>query len=244
MLYITGDTHGQSARLKWYFDMKSGCGINRDDCFVVCGDFGYLFRNDIVDNAFLDCLEKEEKCNILFVDGNHENFEALYSYPVEEWNGGKVHRIRKNVFHLMRGQVFELNGLKVFTMGGAYSIDRYIRKKGISYWDEEIPNDDEYREAVLNLYKNNKEVDIILTHTAPKEIIRRMGYYPDRHDEELTGFFDWLMYELDFKRWYFGHWHHDMEITDKFRAVYYDCIGVSINTKGEPEETVCDHLGR
>ena len=28
----------------------------------------------------------------LFVDGNHENFDRLYEYPVEEWHGGKVHK--------------------------------------------------------------------------------------------------------------------------------------------------------
>ena len=26
----------------------------------------------------------------LFCDGNHENFDLLSKYPVEEWNGGKV----------------------------------------------------------------------------------------------------------------------------------------------------------
>lgn len=241
MLYITGDTHGQSDRLKWYFDIKSGYSIKKDDYFIVCGDFGYLFRDDFVDNALLDLLEKENRCNILFVDGNHENFKALYSYPVEEWNGGKVHRIRNNIYHLMRGQVFVIDGLRIFTMGGAYSIDRYMRKKNVSYWEEEIPDNEEYKEAVLNLYKNNKEVDIILTHTAPRGIIRLMNYYPDRHDEELTGFLDWIMHEIDFRRWYFGHWHHDTEIKDKFRALYYDCIKVCISPEGDFEEMLCEY---
>ena len=41
-------------------------------------------------------------------DGNHENFDRLYAYPVEMWHGGKVHKIRPSVIHLMRGQIFEL----------------------------------------------------------------------------------------------------------------------------------------
>ena len=40
----------------------------------------------------------------LFCDGNHDNFDLLSKHPVEEWNGGKVHRIRPKVLHLMRGQ--------------------------------------------------------------------------------------------------------------------------------------------
>ena len=39
--------------------------------------------------------------------------------PVAEWHGGKVHRIRPHVLHLMRGQIFELEGCRFFTMGGA-----------------------------------------------------------------------------------------------------------------------------
>lgn len=44
-------------------------------------------------------------------------------YPVAEWHGGKVHRIRPHVLHLMRGQIFELEGCRFFTMGGAKSHD-------------------------------------------------------------------------------------------------------------------------
>ena len=59
----------------------------------------------------------------LFVDGNHENFDRLYAYPVEEWHGGKVHKIRPSVIHMMRGQVFAIDGKSVFTFGGASSHD-------------------------------------------------------------------------------------------------------------------------
>lgn len=56
-------------------------------------------------------------------DGNHENFDRLYAYPVEMWHGGKVHKIRPSVIHLMRGQIFELEEKKIFTFGGASSHD-------------------------------------------------------------------------------------------------------------------------
>lgn len=67
------------------------------------------------------------------MDGNHENFDLINEYPVEEWCGGKVHIIRcdkegkPKIIHLMRGQVFEIEGKKIFTVGGAYSIDKYMR---------------------------------------------------------------------------------------------------------------------
>ena len=37
-------------------------------------------------------------------------------------HGGKVHRIRPHVLHLMRGQVFDIEGHTFFTMGGVKSV--------------------------------------------------------------------------------------------------------------------------
>ena len=219
MIRVTGDTHGDHVRF-----IENNMGDNEwtsDDYLIVCGDFGFIFRNNEAEREFLDYLETKPY-TICFCDGNHENFPAIFSYPKEKWNGGYVHRIRKNVLHLMRGQVFEIDGRKVFTMGGAYSIDRYVRKLNFSYWEEEIPNNQEYRGATQNLKKNNDEVDIIISHTAPREIIRRMGKYPDAHDMELTGFLEWIMYQIKYQHWYFGHWHLDQTFDEKHTAVYFD----------------------
>ena len=111
----------------------------------------------------------------------------------------------------MRGQVFEIHGKKIFTMGGAYSRDRFLRQLGKSFWEEELPSNADYKEAANNLEKNGFSVDYIVSHTAPREIIRRMGFYPDQRDIELTGFLEWVMYETTFSDWYFGHWHIDRD---------------------------------
>lgn len=122
----------------------------------------------------------------------------------------------------MRGQIYEFDGKKIFTFGGAYSRDRYMRKENYSYWREELPNDSEYKEASENLKNHNFEVDYIITHTAPREIIKRMGKNPDPHDDELTGYLEWIMYSVKFKKWFFGHWHDERTIGDKFRALLFD----------------------
>ena len=220
MIYITGDTHGEQARFS-PATMPGEDKWGEDDILIICGDFGFLFANDARENAFLDKLS-EKPYTICFCDGNHENFPAIYAYPQEEWNGGRVHRIRKNIFHLMRGQVFLIEGKKIFTMGGAYSIDKYMRKDGLSWWKEELPTNGEYREATQNLRETGNCVDYIITHTAPREMIRRMGKYPDMHDAELTGFLEWIMYEVKFKKWFFGHWHTDVEFDDRFRTLWFD----------------------
>ena len=220
MIYITGDTHGEQARFS-PAAMPGEENFGREDTLIICGDFGYIFEANERENAFLDVLA-EKPYRICFCDGNHENFPAIYAYPKEKWNGGFVHRIRRNVLHLMRGQIFEIEGKRIFTMGGAYSIDRYMRLEGLSFWREELPTNDEYREAAQNLEEVGKRVDCIITHTAPREVIRRMGHYPDMHDAELTGFLEWIMYEVKFERWFFGHWHLDAAIDDRFRALWFD----------------------
>lgn len=224
MILVTGDTHGEQSRfslLKEYQEPE----WTADDYLIICGDFGYIFANNEKENAFLDELAKKPY-TICFIDGNHENFPAIYRYPTELWNGGMIHRIRQNIIHLMRGQVFEIDGKSFFTMGGAYSIDRYMRYEGLSYWKEELPDNSEYKEASKNLKECGFKVDYILTHTAPRAIIRWMGKYPDAHDMELTGFLEWVMHETEFRKWFFGHWHIDKEFRKKFRALYFNVIRI------------------
>ena len=229
MIYFTGDTHGEQARFDYMTTLGEG-NWTKDDYLIVCGDFGYLFRNLPYEQVFLNMLEREKPYTICFCDGNHENFPLIYSYPVEEFMGGRVHRIRKNIVHLIRGEIYEIDGKKIFAFGGGYSRDRAMRAVGISYWPQEMPSNSEYREATKNLEQHGYLVDYIVSHTAPAEVVKKMGRYTDPHEEELNGFFDWVMCEVKFKKWFFGHWHEQKEITvksdKKFRALYYDIAEV------------------
>lgn len=214
MIYITGDTHGDFKRLNDFW-------LKAEDVLIICGDFGCIYANDKTEEKCLNTLS-EKPFTIAFVDGNHENFPAIYSYPLEKWNGGMVHKIRKNIIHLMRGQVYSIDGNTFFVMGGAYSMDRYKRREGISWWSKELPSKEEYTEAIQTLNKSQMKVDFILSHTAPREIICRMGMLPDQHDLELTGFLEWIMHDVDFKKWFFGHWHLDKDVDERFVALWYD----------------------
>ncbi|MDE7249846.1 MAG: metallophosphoesterase, partial [Lachnospiraceae bacterium] len=124
MIYITGDCHSNFERFnKSIFPEQSE--MTKDDYVIICGDFGGVWDKVTESNTekwWLDWLESKS-FTTLFVDGNHENFDRLYDYPVEEWHGGKVHKIRDSVIHLMRGQVFIIDGKKIFTFGGAASHD-------------------------------------------------------------------------------------------------------------------------
>lgn len=219
MIYITGDTHGDQNRFFGKDPLASGLTAN--DYLIVCGDFGYLFKNSLSEQVFLGDLERLP-FTIAFVDGNHENFPAIYAYPVIEWHGGKVHQLRRNIFHLIRGEIYEIEGKTFFAFGGAYSIDKSMRTEGVAWWHEELPNEEEYKNAYENLKKHHFKVDHILTHTLPREMILRYGKHPDPHDMQLTGFLEWIMYETQFTHWWCGHWHDDQDLTEKFTILWFD----------------------
>ena len=122
----------------------------------------------------------------------------------------------------MRGQVYTLEDKKIFTFGGAYSIDRNDRILNQSYWQEELPSPDEYREAIRNLKEHDNRVDYILAHTAPREMVRRMCFTPHPEEMELSGFLEYILYEVEHRHWYCGHWHMDKDVTDHFTVLWYD----------------------
>ena len=88
MVYVTGDMHGDFERFKLPAMKK----LKKGDTLIICGDFGFLWDGSKEEEKILEKLS-EKKFNICFVDGTHENFEMLNSFPVSEWNGGKVHHI-------------------------------------------------------------------------------------------------------------------------------------------------------
>lgn len=148
MIYVTGDIHGgfDIHKLSSKELQSAGVRIKKDDYVIVCGDFGLVWDNKPEERYWRKWLD-EKPWTTLFVDGNHENFELLNAYPVEEWHGGYIHRVSEKIIHLMRGNVFSLEGATFFAFGGAASHDKEWRLPGLSWWPEELPSDEELRQA-------------------------------------------------------------------------------------------------
>lgn len=143
----------------------------------------------------------KRKYNICFVDGTHENFSLLNNYEVSEWNGGKVHKIYGNLYHLMRGQVFHIDGLTVFTMGGGESPDIDIRTEGDNWSRDEIPTREELLEGAHALEKEDYHVDIVVTHEPPMRIkgFLQLKDYDSLRVTALNAYFEELSDSCTFK---------------------------------------------
>ena len=95
MIYATGDTHGNFQRFApEHFPEQAG--MTKEDYMIICGDFGGVWDGGKKEERNLDWLE-DRPFTTLFISGNHENFDLLRKYPTEEWNGGKIQRIRPHV---------------------------------------------------------------------------------------------------------------------------------------------------
>ncbi len=222
---VAGDTHGtfDMGKVIKYFKEKEG-EYSKDDFLIICGDVGVCGFSASDEQKTREIL-RNLPVTTLFVDGNHENFEHLNSYGVEEWNGGKVHFIESDIIHLMRGQVYCIEGCKFFTFGGAYSIDKQYRDEGISWFPEELPSLEEYEEGWENLENAEFQVDYILTHTGPREVVAAMGYGELSEGEaEFRQYLQRVADSTDFTAWYFGHFHEDTEVEEVFFCLYDEMV--------------------
>lgn len=226
MIYLAGDTHGtfDLGKLIRFFECAEELHLTKNDYVIILGDCGVVWDGSVGDEKVKHALQKLP-VTVLFIDGNHENFDLLNSYPVEEWHGGKVHIVASDIIHLMRGQLYNIEDKTFFTFGGAFSVDKALRREGIDWWPEEIPTNDEYKEGWRNLEDVDLCVDFILTHTAPMEVVREMGYDEDPEEEqELRRFLQKIVDNVSFDAWFFGHFHEDVNVDDTFIGLYDNVI--------------------
>lgn len=221
MIYVTGDMHGQIAR----FDDPALRKLKERDTLLICGDFGFLWNGSAAEMNTLKKLSKK-KYNICFVDGTHENFDMLSRLKIKKWNGGKVHQIAPNIFHLMRGQVFKIEDQTVFTFGGGESPDIEIRFEMNTWSDKEFPTREELLEGVENLQKTDGKIDIVVTHEPPAKI-KDFLLLNTGLDAPLTAINTYLEdvgKTCSFSHWYFGSLHMDKFISATHVSLFQNVL--------------------
>lgn len=252
MIFVTGDTHADFKRFstKAFDDQKD---LTREDRVIICGDFGGVWYDNENERYWLDWLA-EKPFTICFVDGNHENFDRMYGdeFPVIDYCGGKAHKIRDNIYHLMRGYVFEFEGKKFFCFGGARSHDirdgilhvqdfktveafkkeykkwikqgRQFRINHVSWWEQEMPSQEEMDRGEESLREHDYKVDFVIAHCLPHVIatVCSGGYYKP---DDLTLYFNKLLDNgLEFQEWHCGHYHKTNRVLGCYYIHYYDIM--------------------
>ena len=224
MIYITGDTHGDPRRL-------SAAALSRlreNDTLIVCGDFGFIWDGSARENRLLRELGSR-KYHICFLDGTHENFELLNAYPEQLWRYGAVRVISGNLRYLKRGELYHMEGKKVFVMGGGESPDMEMRQH-TAYWSrDEMPSREDLYRGLANLEKNDFTVDLILTHE-PAQKTKEFLSIDDGAEPRFTAlnaYLDEIRKVCTFDRWFFGSMHRDVKVSPKETAVFQAILNAS-----------------
>lgn len=227
--------------------------MTKDDIVIILGDFGGVWSYTAEEQYWLHWLN-DKPFTICYVDGNHENYDRYYSgeFEIVDFHGGKAHKIRDSIYHLMRGYIFDFEGKKFFCMGGASSHDisdgiidasdfksrdEYVKtcarmyKQGkmfrvnhISWWKEEIPSKEEMDFGEKNLQTVDYKVDYVLSHCLPQTVAAMIGCF---QSDSLTTYFDKLLQNgLQFNSWWCGHYHQNREVMPKFNILYENIVRI------------------
>lgn len=235
-VYVTGDTHGTI-----YLEKLLPKNLEKyqpGDTFIILGDFSLIFapRHSNIEKKYITLLS-ELPYQFCFIDGDRENYDRLNAYEIESWNGGNVHKITNNIIHLLRGEAYTIEDISILCMGGASTIQTKEMRASVLWMEENITEED-----ILNANQHMKEknsIDYVLTHTCPSHIAEKFrdedNWIREVHPEKLEQISylrqkieDMNCLQLDvlyeqhfnYQHWYFGHFHQDIEINNKFTCVF------------------------
>lgn len=219
MIFITGDTHGNIDFRK--LSVLKEKNLTHDDYLIICGDAGICWSIEELPH-FKD-LYNSIGCTILYVDGNHENFEMLNKMTLVEYKGALMHQIDEHIFHVLRGEIMTLNKKTFLCIGGAISIDKMYRTPYVSWWPEEKITNHDIDNALYNLAKINNTVDFVITHCCDTPtVINSFGFRRDICTDQLN-FIDEI---VEYKHWFFGHYHFDRKISKKKTCLYNEIVEI------------------
>lgn len=230
--FVAGDTHGGAydPDILTYSMAKLNTAnwpeqkdLHKEDTLCILGDFALPWDNPIskTDIHWLKWFTSKSFTTI-FLGGNHENYGLLKILPETIFHGAKASIVYQDdngwILYIHRGEIIKINGKKIFLFGGAKSHDIYKRKVNIDYWEEEVPSFSECNYAIDRLVECDNKVDFILTHTAPMGIIKSLGFHfiPD----PTAYFLDSVKDNVIFNKWFFGHFHKDISLDDRFFCHY------------------------
>lgn len=228
LMYVTGAMNGLKDRfLNPYYPYNTD--LKEDDILFQLGDFGFIECNSEKEKDFLDYLAEEKPYTIAFIDGDQENFMLLNQYPVETWNGGKAHVIRRDkkgnpkIVHLMRGQVFIVFGKRFFVLGGAET-NHKEECEGEGWRRAEYPTFNEILNGLSNLCDYDYKVDYVLTHTLPEESLALIQ--PDHRTKSLNEWLEYIRETASYDFWYMGHVCCDCNMWRNQKVVHFDVRNV------------------
>ena len=211
MIYITGDTHGNFNR---YFEFAGRVMPKESDVLIILGDAGLNYFGKEKDGGkkyFVNSFPFTTFC----IHGNHE----MRPYDVEgmktkTYRGGTVwyEEDFPKILYAKDGEIYDFDGYSCMVIGGAYSVDKYVRlARGWHWFENEQPSAEIKRYVESQLDRAGRKVDIILSHTCPFKYepieVFLSGIDQTQVDSSTEEWLDTIEESVEYKKWYCGHFH-------------------------------------
>lgn len=229
---VAGDWH---ANARWAAAAISWAGERGIRTILHLGDYGFTF-----DERFRSTVERalaDFDMQLLFVRGNHDDTDYLGRLDRDAAGCGVV---STRVRHLVDGQRIRLGGEVALALGGAASIDRSRRIRGVSWWADEITS-----AATIEAAIAGGPASIVLAHDSPAGVVLpldpRIGAYFENVDPGVLDYCEenrlrlWeVAAALRPRLWLHGHYHVLTQGTLQHRGglgtttIGLDCDGTSI----------------
>jgi hypothetical protein len=162
---LAGDWHGNRDWAATCFGLAASHG-----CAAVLqlGDFGLWPGREAAWLDHVDGLAAAAGSEVVWIDGNHEDHDSLDRWRGAADDAGMV-RMRDHVRWATRGTRWEWAGVRFGALGGAVSVDRFLRRKGVNWWPQEAIT----RADVDRL--GDAPLDVLVAHAGPTT-----GAFPSR----------------------------------------------------------------
>lgn len=226
MVYITGDIHGSVSRIE-DFCLKYSTTI--EDTLIILGDTGFNYYRNYRDD-WLKLTASELPITLFCIRGNHkERPENVEGYELEIFFGDDVYYqpTYPNIKFAKDGGIYNIEGKRCLTIGGAYSVDKFYRLSCGWQWFEGEQLKPEERDYIDSYVYKNPNYDYVLTHTCPYDIRPTHLFLPNIDQSTVdTSMEEWLQKvsgNIKFDKWYFGH-YHDNWCNGKYEMLYEHII--------------------
>lgn len=240
-IMVLGDTHGNTDVAVM---AVQNAGVLDIKVIIQCGDFGLWdhFKDGI---DYLDILNAELMDNdvtLIWVDGNHENFDRLEWYhknnPKNKW--GQVF-IRSNILWTPRGCKWKMDNKMFMSVGGAVSVDKDWRQmqqskhNKVNWWPQEQLTEAELEQILRNHANSPCDVDFLFTHDCPTNAPFRGRMKNDQESQIHRQRMDRLGKAISPNMWFHGHMHtkydgYDFPAYEPTTTVYgLECDGMRWN---------------
>jgi len=226
-LFVCGDTHIPSDIYKLNSSsFPEQSELTKDDVLVQLGDFGgiwYALGSNREQEYWLNWLGNKNFTTAVVL-GNHENYDIIETLPWETKWGNEVQFYElengNKIYFFKRGAIYNINGHKCLTIGGAHSIDKAHRTPHISWWEQEDITSKEISNCFEELDEKGYDVDYVLTHTCPSRIVMEFVhltmYNQGKIKDTTAEFLDEIDNRVEFKSWHFGHMHTHYKHIDNY----------------------------